>query len=84
MIIARLLVLAFNVIVVVFLIYRMFEIGRQYDVSKTKRFFVIAGGILLLLAPFGIFFRFFAPSIQYFLIYPVAIGVYLYMIREMR
>jgi hypothetical protein len=81
MILIRFLVLAFNVAVVIFLLYRMFELSKQ-PMLRWKKFFILAAGILLLLAPFGMFFRFFAPTIQYFLLYPVAIGLYLYMIKE--
>jgi hypothetical protein len=50
--------------------------------ERSKKAIVIAGAVILLLAPFGIFFRFFMPTFQYFLIYPVAIALYLYMIKE--
>ena len=82
MILLRFLVLAFNVAVVVFLIYRMFEVRKQ-SMERWKKTLIVAGGIILLLAPFGMFFRFFAPTVQYFIIYPAAIGLYLYMIKEM-
>jgi hypothetical protein len=77
----RLLVIVFNVAVVTFLLYRMFQVF-QVPMGGFRKTMIIAGGLLLLLAPFGMFFNFFAPTVQYFLIYPVAIGVYLYMIRE--
>lgn len=78
-----LFVIAFNVAIVGYLLYRMLEIVKV-PMQPWKKTFVIAGGIILLLAPFGIFLRFFLPTIQYFLIYPVAIALYLYMIREIR
>ena len=81
MIIIRFFVMAFNVAVVSFLVYRMLQVARL-PMERWKRLFIVFGGVILLLAPFGIFLRFFAPSIQYFLIYPVAIALYLYMIRE--
>ena len=82
MILLRFLVLTFNVAVVVFLIYRMLQVAKE-PMERWKKMLVVAGGIILLLAPFGMFFRFFAPTFQYFIIYPAAIGLYLYMIREM-
>jgi len=81
MILIRFLVVAFNVAVVTFLIYRIFQVMKM-PVSTRKKAIIIAGAVILLLAPFGIFFGFFRPTFQYFLIYPVAIGVYIYMIRE--
>jgi hypothetical protein len=82
MILLRFLVLAFNVGVAVFLIYRMLQVAKE-PMERWKKTLVIVGGVILLLAPFGMFFRFFAPTFQYFIIYPAAIGLYLYMIREM-
>lgn len=82
MILIRFLVIAFNVIVVTFLVYRMLQVIRL-PIAPWKKGFVIGGAVLLLLAPFGIFFRFFLPSYQYFLIYPVAVALYVYMIREL-
>jgi hypothetical protein len=81
MLLIRLFVIAFNVAVIAFLIYRMLQVGKQ-PMERSKKIMVIIGGIILLLAPFGIFLRFFMPTLQYFLIYPVAIALYLYMIRE--
>lgn len=81
MAILRLLVIVFNIAVVTFLLYRMFQV-LNISMDRFKKTMILTGGMLLLLAPFGMFFNFFAPTAQYFLIYPVAIGVYLYMIRE--
>ena len=41
------------------------------------------GGILLLLAPVGMFIGIFAPTFQYFLIYPVAISLFLYLTKQL-
>jgi hypothetical protein len=83
MILLRLLVIAFNVVVVVYLIFRMLEVVKL-SISPFKKRMIIIGGLILLLAPLGIFLRFFTPTIQYFLIYPAAIALYIYMIREIR
>jgi hypothetical protein len=83
MALARFVLLLFNVAVVSFLIYRMFEVGKQ-SMEKSKKVIVIVSGILLLLAPFGMFFGFFSATPQYFLIYPIAIALFLYMIREIK
>jgi hypothetical protein len=81
MILLRILVIAFNVAVVTFLVYRMIQVIKL-PMQRSKKTIIIISGIILLLAPMGIFLRFFAPTFQYFLIYPAAIGLYLYMIRE--
>jgi hypothetical protein len=81
MVLLRFFVIAFNVAVVAFLLYRMLQVIKQ-PMVRSKKVAVMAGGFILLLAPLGIFLRFFLPSFQYFLVYPVAIALYLYMIRE--
>jgi hypothetical protein len=81
MLLLRFFIIAFNVAVVTFLVYRMLQVVKQ-PMERSKKILVIIGGIILLLAPFGIFLRFFLPTLQYFLIYPVAIALYLYMIKE--
>jgi hypothetical protein len=83
MLVIRFLAMVFNVAVVGFLVYRILQVTRV-PMERWKKIFIVAGGVILLLAPFGIFLRFFLPTIQYFLIYPVAIALYLYMIREIR
>jgi hypothetical protein len=82
MIILRFLLIAFNVAVIGFLIYEMVDVFQR-PVEKTKKRLILIGGTMLLLAPLGMFFRFFAPTPQYFLIYPVAIGMFLYLTKKM-
>jgi hypothetical protein len=74
--------MAFNVAVVTFLIYYMIETYRQL-VERSKKVIILIGGTLLLLAPLGIFFRFFSPTAQYFIIYPVAIGLFIYLTKRL-
>jgi hypothetical protein len=82
MILFRFLLLAFNVGVIAFLIYKM--IGAvNAPVERSKKIIFIVGGVLLLLAPLGIFFRFFGASPQYFLIYPIAIFLFLYLTKQL-
>jgi hypothetical protein len=83
MVVLRFFMILFNVAVVTYLLYRMLQVVN-IPMSRSKKSFILLGGIILLLAPFGMFFRFFYPTIQYFLIYPIAIAVYLYMIREFK
>jgi hypothetical protein len=81
MIILRFLVLLFNVAVVTFLIYRMFGIAKQ-PLPKTKKAVILTAGIFLLIAPFSFFLNIFPPSMLYFLVYPVAVSLFVYLIRE--
>ncbi|HEY9488403.1 MAG TPA: hypothetical protein VIQ51_08725 [Chryseosolibacter sp.] len=78
----RLLLIAFNVAIIGFLIYRMIEVIRNPG-DKSKRAIILIGGTLLLLAPLGIFLKFFAPTPQYFLVYPVAIFMFLYLTKQL-
>ena len=82
MILFRILLIAFNVAVVGFLVFKMVEAFR-IPVSSSKKTVILIGGLMLLLAPLGIFFRFFAATPQYFIIYPVAIALFLYLTREL-
>jgi uncharacterized membrane protein YiaA len=82
MIFLRFFLIAFNVGIIGFLIYRMIGIFNA-PVERSKKVIFIAGGTLLLLAPLGIFFRFFGASPQYFIIYPVAIFMLLYLTKQL-
>lgn len=81
MFILRFLVLFFNVAVVTFLIYRMFEIVKQ-PLPKTKKAVILTAGIFLLIVPFSFVFRIIPLSTLYFLVYPVAVSFFIYLIRE--
>lgn len=78
----RLLVIVFNVFVVGFLIYRMIDVIRR-PLERTRKLTFLIGGTFLLLAPLGIFFRFFAATPQYFVVYPVAIFLFLYLTKQL-
>jgi hypothetical protein len=82
MIVLRFLLIAFNVAVVTFLIYRMMMVVRQ-PMEKSTKTLILVGGIMLLLAPLGMFMRIFAPTFQYFIIYPVAIALFLYLTKQL-
>jgi hypothetical protein len=81
MVILRFLVLLFNVAIVTFLIYRMFGIAKQ-PLPKTKKAVILTAGIFLLIVPFAFFFRIIPLSTAYFFIYPVAVSLFVYLIRE--
>jgi hypothetical protein len=81
MFLLRFLLMAFNVAVIGFLIYKMIEMVQK-PVERSKKVIFLTGGILLLFAPLGIFFRFFGAAPQYFLIYPIAIFLFLYLTKQ--
>jgi hypothetical protein len=76
----RFIVLAFNVAAVTFLIYSLFEVIRQ-PLPKQKKAVIITAGIILLVVPFMFFLRIIPTSTLYFLIYPVAVSLFVYLIR---
>ena len=82
MVLLRFFLMAFNVAIIGFLIYRMVDVIRR-PMEKTRKIMILAGGMLLLLAPLGIFFRFFAATPQYFIVYPVAIFMFLYLTKQL-
>jgi hypothetical protein len=78
----RFFLLVFNVAVIGFLIYKMVGVINT-PMERSKKVVFITGGTLLLLAPLGIFFRFFGASPQYFLVYPLAIFLFLYLTKQL-
>jgi amino acid transporter len=82
MMVLRFLLIVFNVAVVTFLVYRLLLIGDQ-PMEKSKKILIVIGGILLLLAPLGMFMGIFMPTFQYFLIYPIAISLFLYLTKQL-
>jgi hypothetical protein len=81
MVVLRLLLVVFNVAVVTLLIYKMLNLAGQ-EIPRSRKVLIIAGGVLLLLAPLGMFVGLFMPSLQYFLIYPLAISLFLYLTKQ--
>jgi hypothetical protein len=51
-------------------------------IATNKKVLILFVGIFLLLAPLGIFIGAFLPTVQYFLVYPLAISLFLYLIKE--
>jgi hypothetical protein len=79
MAILRILLLAFNVAIVTYLIYRMLQIYRSNDLRKDWK---IGIGIFLLLVPVTMVAGIIRPTPVYLLLYPVAISLHLYLIRN--
>jgi hypothetical protein len=78
----RFILIAFNVAIVTFLIYYMVD-TFQRPPEKSKKIVIILGGLLLLLIPLGVFFRIFVLTPQYFIVYPVAIAMFIYLTKRM-
>ena len=78
----RLLLIAFNVAVIGFLIFRMVEVFRN-PMEKLRKALILIGGTVLLLAPLGMFLKFFRATPQYFLVYPIAIFMFLYLTKQL-
>jgi hypothetical protein len=79
MILIRMLLLAFNVAVVTYLIYRLLQL---YKSDVDQKGWKIGIGIFLLLVPITMLFGFIKPSPIYLFLYPVAISLHLYLIRN--
>ena len=83
LIIIRILLLAFNVGVVTFLVYRLLEVSRV-TMEASKKIVIVVAGLLLLILPVVMLTGIIRPSMLYLLLYPVAISLMLYMIRDVR
>ncbi|MBL7870541.1 MAG: hypothetical protein JNM78_02935 [Cyclobacteriaceae bacterium] len=79
MILLRIFLLAFNVAVVTYLLYRLLQI---YKSKSPNRGWIIGIGIFLLLIPATMLMGFLRPTPVYLLIYPAAIIAHLYLIRN--
>lgn len=75
----RVLLAAFNVAIVTLLVYRLVQIYRSYSTNKS---WILGIGIFLLLLPSVMLLGFIRPSMIYILIYPVAIGLFLFFIKD--
>jgi hypothetical protein len=75
----RLLLAAFNVAIVTLLVYRLVQIYRSYSTNKS---WILSIGIFLILLPSVMLLGFIRPSMIYILIYPVAIGLFLFFIKD--
>jgi hypothetical protein len=79
MILLRILLLAFNVAAVTYLVYRILQIYRSDAQQKEWK---IGIGIFLLLVPITMVFGIIKPGVVYLFLYPVAISLHLYLIRN--
>jgi hypothetical protein len=81
MIFLRFLVLLFNVVVITLLVYRMLQLNKVALPQFKKRIIWVAGTILLVV-PLAIIFRILPFSMSYLLIYPIAVSLFLYLIKS--
>jgi len=81
MAILRILLLAFNVAALTFLIYRLLQVYQQPGDIGRKRIIIIVG-ILLMIVPVLMVVRILPVSPVYLFVYPVALSLFLYLIRH--
>ena len=81
MILIRILLLAFNVAAVTYLIYRLLQI-YSVPMQASKKVMIVITGIILLILPTTIIAGIIRPSFTYLFIYPVAISLFVYLIRK--
>lgn len=79
--ILRVLLLAFNVAVLTFLIYRLLQVYRVPGDIRRKRIIIITG-ILLVIVPVLMIVTILPVSPVYIFLYPVAVSLFLYLIRD--
>lgn len=80
MIILRILLMAFNVTIVVYLVYHLIVTSRA-NMSPSRKAVIIVGGILFLLVPVGMLLRIVPVTPLYFILYPSAIVLFVYLTR---
>jgi len=79
--ILRILLLAFNVAVFTFLIYRLLQVYQMPGDIRRKRT-IITAGLLLVIVPVLMIVGILPVSPVYLFLYPVALSLFLYLIRE--
>jgi len=76
----RILLLLINAVAFGFLIFSLIRIF-QIDERGTSRTIKLVAGILLLLLPVAMLANFIKPTPVYMLVYPLAIGAFVYLVR---
>ncbi|MFN8887049.1 MAG: hypothetical protein ACK5WF_06290 [Cyclobacteriaceae bacterium] len=75
----RILLVAFNTAIITYLVYRLVQIYRSASSYKTV---ILIAGIVLLLLPITVLIGFIKPTVIYVLIYPIAIGSFIFLIKN--
>ncbi|MFZ5999220.1 MAG: hypothetical protein ACOYW3_01820 [Bacteroidota bacterium] len=81
MALVRLLLIGFNVAVITYLVYRMLQV-YEMNMEPSRKRIILVVGVLLVLAPVSIVVGVVRPSPLYLLIYPVAVSLFIYLVRE--
>lgn len=79
--ILRLLLLAFNVAIFTFLVYRLMQVYQQPGDIQRKRIIILAG-VVLLIVPVLMITTVIPVTPAYLFIYPVAVSLFVYLIRD--
>ena len=75
----RILLVAFNTAIITYLVYRLVQIYRSASAYKA---IILIAGIVLLLLPITVLIGFIKPTVIYVLIYPIAIGSFIFLIKN--
>ena len=75
----RILLVAFNTAIITYLVYRLVQIYRSASAYKA---IILIAGIVLLLLPITVLVGFIRPNVIYVLIYPIAIGSFIFLIKS--
>lgn len=76
----RILLLILNAVAFAFLVHRLLKIYAQAPKSLKKNVAMTAG-IILLLLPVTMIFGFIKPTPVYLAVYPIGIGLFVYLFR---
>lgn len=76
----RIILLILNAAAFGFLIHRLLKIYEQAP-PGTKKNIMLAAGIILLLLPVTMIMGFIKPTPVYMIVYPIGIGVFVYLVR---
>ena len=76
----RFVLLILNAIAFGFLVYRLLKI-YEWAPSSMKKNVVMTAGIILLLLPTTMIFGFIKPTPVYLVVYPIGIGLFVYLFR---
>lgn len=75
----RILLVAFNTAIITYLVYRLVQIYRS---ASSYKAIILIAGIVLLLLPITVLIGFIKPTVIYVLIYPIAIGSFIFLIKS--
>lgn len=83
MILIRFLVIVFNVLAIGFLLNQVLILIKS-DTSKNLKTLLIFGAVILLAVPILMIMRFIPPTMVFFIVYPLGVALYLYLLREVK